>query len=149
MSKTEAAKMAAKLMSEGRNCCETVIIIANETWDLKLPPEVLQSGHFFRDGMGSGCSCGALVGLIMISSILHARYGHPQGRKLAAELHDRFKASFGSTCCRVICRKRPVTEKIGKRGCKILTGHTVEILLETWEDIVNGKTQNLSDYSHP
>lgn len=135
-------------MKANQNCCEAMIITAQEIWGLDLPPEILQAGFFFEEGMDSGCSCGALVGLIMVSSILHARYPHPLGRKLASHLHDRFKEEFGSTCCRVLCRKRPLVEKIGKRGCRILTGRTAEILLETWGDIINGKKDNVHHYPH-
>lgn len=148
MQRTDAAELAKELMSTGRNCCEAVILTADKVWNLALPPEVLEAGFLFKEGMGSGCTCGALVGTVMISGILQARYGHPLGRQLGAHLHNRFKEAFGSTCCRVLCRNRPLTEKIGKRGCKILTGHTVEILLETWEEMMDARTDHIRDHSH-
>lgn len=132
----ELSKQAAEFMGQGDNCCEAVVRAANKVWDLELSPEVVAVTSLFKEGMGSGCTCGALVGMVMISGILKNRYGHPLQDKLAADLTTRFRAEFGSTCCRVICKKRSLWEKIGRKACSVLTAKTAGIMEEVWEDVL-------------
>jgi len=142
---SELSDRAEEFMIKGKNCCEAVVRASNQVWDLKLAPEVIGSTSLFKEGMGSGCTCGALVGMVMISGILKNRYGHPLNDKLASDITSRFRAEFGSTCCRVICKQRSLWEKIGRKGCIVLTAKTAGILEEVWAD-VHG--QNLRNYPH-
>lgn len=125
-------------MGNGYNCCEAMLLAADEIWGLQLSGETLASASLFAEGMNSGCSCGALVGLIMVSGILSKKHAHPRGRDLPSYLHDTFKEQFGSTCCRVILKKRTPLERIGKRGCKELTGATARLMVEVWDDVIQG-----------
>ncbi len=145
---SEISNRAAEFMKQGDNCCEAVVRAANTVWGLNLAPEVIATASLFREGMDSGCTCGALVGMVMISGILKNRYGHPLNDKLAADLTSRFRAEFGSTCCRVICKQRSSWEKIGRKGCILLTAKTAGILEEVWADVQNNADQNLRDYTH-
>ena len=138
---------AEEFMKQGKNCCEAVVRAADTVWDLKLAPEAIEVTSLFKGGMGSGCTCGALVGMVMVSGILKNRYGHPLKDKLAADLTSRFRAEFGSTCCRVICKQRPLWEKIGRKGCIVLTAKTAGILEEVWADVQQSANQNRSDYT--
>lgn len=135
----QAAEIAKTAMGRGHNCCEAVLLAAGEVWDLQLPAETLAAASLFAEGMGGGCCCGALVGLIMVSGILSKQYTHPRGAGLAPYLHDTFKERFGSTCCRVICSKRTPLERIGKRGCKALTGATAQLMVEVWDELIRAK----------
>lgn len=134
---SEISDLAAQFMGQGNNCCEAVVRAANKVWDLELPPEAIAVTSLFKEGMDSGCTCGALVGMVMISGILKNHYGHPLKDKLAANLTSRFRTEFGSTCCRVICKKRSVWEKIGRKGCIVLTAKTAGILEVVWADVQN------------
>lgn len=145
---SEISNRAAEFMGQGDNCCEAVVRAANKVWDLELAPEAIAVTSLFKEGMDSGCTCGALVGMVMISGILKNRYGHPLKDKLAADLTSRFRAEFGSTCCRVICKRRPLWEKIGRKGCIVLTAKTAGILEEVWADVQKSADQNLRDYTH-
>lgn len=90
--------------------------------------------------MNSGCTCGALIGMIMASGIMHKKSGHPLGRKLPRHLHDRFKEEFGSTCCRVIQSKRPLLQKMrSKAACIALTSRAAAMLVEEWEGTRDGQ----------
>lgn len=131
----ELANYAEEFMKQGGNCCEAVVRAANKVWGLELAPEAIAATSLFKSGMGSGYTCGALVGMVMISGILKDRWGHPLNNKLAAELTSRFRAEFGSTCCREICKNRPFKEKIGRKGCINLTAKTAGILEELWTDV--------------
>ena len=145
---SEISNRAAEFMKQGDNCCEAVVQAANTVWGLKLAPEVIATASLFKEGMDSGCTCGALVGMVMISGILKNRYGHPLNDKLAADLTSRFRAEFGSTCCRVLSKQRSLSEKIGRKGCIVLTAKTAGILEEVWADVQNNADQNLRDYTH-
>lgn len=143
----ELSKRAEEFMKQGDNCCEAVVRAADKVWGLKLAPESIAVTSLFKEGMDSGCTCGALVGMVMISGILKNRYGHPLKDKLAADLTSRFRAEFGSTCCRVICKQRPLWEKIGRKGCIVLTAKTAGILEEVWANVQQSVDQKLFDYT--
>ena len=145
---SEISDYAAEFMVKGKNCCEAVVRAANKVWDLKLAPEAIEVTSLFKEGMDSGCTCGALVGMVMISGILENRYGHPLKDKLATDLTSRFRIEFGSTCCRVICKRRSIWEKIGRKECIVLTAKTAGILEEVWADVYKNTDQNLCNYSH-
>lgn len=140
---SRASDIATEAMNTGHNCCEAVLMAANRIWNLGLSEDVMNAGLLFEEGMGSGCSCGALVGLVMVSGVLSRRYSHPLGEKLAPHLHEMFKGQFGSPCCRVICRNRPWLEKISKKGCKKLTGTTASLMVKVWEEVIRGGKQDL------
>lgn len=144
---TRADEIAMAAMNEGYNCCEAVLLTAEEIWKLQLPEEILAAGSLFAEGMGSGCCCGALVGLMMVSGILSKTYLHPRGKALAVYLHDAFKERFGSTCCRVICSKRTPLGRIGKRACKELTGDTAQLMVEVWDDLIQSAQQDIRDHT--
>lgn len=137
------AKVVRAAMKEGKNCCEAVLLAGNEVFNLKLNPETLAAGNMFQEGMASGCTCGALVGMVMVSGILHKRLPHPLGNKLSSKFHDRFKAEFGSTCCRVIRKSRPILEQFGKKACIDLSAKAAEMLVEEWQDLFKEETLSM------
>lgn len=91
----------------------------------------------FGEGMGSGCTCGALTGMIIAAGIMNKYHPHALGPGLSQHLHDRFKQEFGSTCCRVIKKKRTMIQKISNKACIDLTSRTAEILVSEWEGILD------------
>jgi C_GCAxxG_C_C family probable redox protein len=135
-SKEKATQIAEKHMSAGYNCCEAMLKTVDELFELNLPAEVLSSGKLFGHGMNSGCTCGALVGLVSASSILEDKYGHELGNKLAKKLHDTFESEFGATDCKTIRARRGILER-GKKACIRLTGKTAGILVDFWGKSIN------------
>jgi len=140
MLKSKASLIAREGMKSGNNCCQAVLLAASQVWEIPLGDDMMAAASLFGGGMGSGCTCGALAGIIMAAGIMDKYHPHPSGVKLAQQLHDLFKKEFGSTCCRVIRKKRSVIENIGKKACIDLTGRTVEILIAEWEGILNAET---------
>lgn len=148
MVNTKASKTAEQAMKKGSNCCEAVLMAANSVWNLNLDGDMLASAAFFEEGMGSGCTCGALIGIVMASGILHHKRSHPLGRNLPKRLHDRFKEEFGSTCCRVIQSNRPLLEKIrSKAACIDLTSRAAVMLVEEWEGIGDDQSAGVCNNS--
>jgi C_GCAxxG_C_C family probable redox protein len=133
MSKSQASQIAQEAMKSGNNCCQSVLLAANKVWDIPVGEDILAAASLFAQGMSSGCTCGALTGMVMAAGIMHKSYPHPAGSKLPQQLHDQFKQEFGSTCCRVIRKNRSPIEKIGNKGCIKLTSRTAEILVAEWE----------------
>ena len=123
---------AANIFSARGYCCsETVIVVINQAFRGDLSPELaVRLGSGFCHGMGgAGCTCGSLAGAeVALSLFLGPRQ---QGgmktkefEKVAKEMHDRFRARFSATCCRVLLRRRK--EKNGAT-CKELTVGGAEI----------------------
>lgn len=139
----KASSIVKQVMEEGRNCCEAVLAAANSVWNLDLDQDIMASALFFEEGMGRGCTCGALVGMVIVSGIMERRFGHSLGRNLPKKLHDRFKEEFGSTCCRVIVKKRSLRQRLkGKAACIELTSRAAALLIEEWTS-ENGTAPNL------
>ena len=128
-----AAQIAREQMKNGQNCCQAVIIASGQVFNIPVSEEMIDSASLFGSGMGSGCSCGALVGMVMISGVLQKYAEHPLGAKLSSKLHDDFKARFGSTCCRAIRKRRNAVQNIGNRACIDLTSQAAAMLVKEWE----------------
>lgn len=149
MQPQRANKIAMQEMKAGRNCCQSVIIAACQVWNMSIPGGVLDAADLFGGGMHSGCSCGALTGMIIASGLKHRDEQGVDGQKIAREVHERFKSTFGSTCCRAIKKKRSPLEKIGNRACIDLTGKAAAILVQLWEEVgENERTANSGDRTH-
>ena len=126
---------AANIFTARGYCCsETVLVVLNQGFRGDLSPEMaVRLGSGFCHGMGgAGCTCGSLAGAeVAISLFLGPR--QPGGMKskafeqVAKEMHDRFRARFAATCCRVLQKRRQ--EKNGA-ACKELTVGGAEIAAE-------------------
>ncbi len=144
----KAAKIVEGAMKNGQNCCEAVLLACNEVLNLDLAPETIAAARFFREGMDSGCACGALVGIIMVSGILHGKNPHPRGSKLPAHLYGLFKKEFGSACCRIIKKERPVWQQLGRGACIDLTIRAVSMLMKEWEEIIGAEGRDFCNNYH-
>ncbi|MGI6648829.1 MAG: C-GCAxxG-C-C family protein [Bacillota bacterium] len=146
---SKAARIAQEQMKCGHNCCQSVIIAASQVLAVPVGEDILAAASLFGGGMGSGCTCGALAGMIMVSGVLERHSSHPLGPKLSGLLHDIFKQQFGATCCRVIKKKRHVLQNIGNRACIELTGQAVEMLVREWEGVLDASaSENLNHHPH-
>ncbi len=133
MDTKRASQIAGEEMKKGRNCCQAVLLAAKEVWSIPVDENVLAAAALMGEGMGAGCVCGALSGIIMASGIRQHYQAHPAGNNLPVILHDVFKNEFGVTCCRAIKNKRSLVDKIGRRSCIKLTERAAAIMLEEWE----------------
>lgn len=133
MDTKRASQVAGEEMKKGRNCCQAVLLAAKEVWGIPVDENILAAAALMGGGMGAGCVCGALSGIIMASGIRQHYQAHPAGNNLPVILHDAFKNEFGVTCCRAIKNKRTMAEKIRRRGCIQLTERAAAIMVEEWE----------------
>lgn len=92
----------------------------------------MAAAGLFREGMGAGCTCGALVGMVMASGILQNKLGLPMDEKFAAKLHQRFKQEFKSSCCAVLRKNHSLVDRIGQRGRIRITSKAASMLVEAW-----------------
>lgn len=129
-------KKAAGWFAKGYNCCQSVLLAAQEIFSLAANPELLvNAGHFFREGMLSGCICGALVGAEMALGLINQKKGLDLKPQVAADLHDRFVKTFGSSCCRVVRKKQGVVGRLTGQGCQKVTAVTAGLLYELVEKL--------------
>lgn len=107
-------------------CAEAILLAVNQEFGAGLDPRTARSlAVGLGEGLGqAGCMCGALSGGVLSVSLLLAATLSPDAVRAASrELHDRFKKSGGSTCCRVLTK--PVKNDPAKHfaNCAELTHH--------------------------
>lgn len=144
----QAAQLARQHMKNGHNCCQSVILAAGQVLAIPVSEELIDSAALFAKGMGSGCTCGALIGMTMMSGVLQKHAAHPPDSNLSRKLHDDFKDQFGSTCCRVICKRRSALQNIGNRGCIELTSQAAAMLVREWEGLLDD-VRHIDPDTHP
>ncbi len=114
-------------------CSEAVLTVLNQGLKGGLSPEMavrLTSG--LPEGFGgSGCTCGALsAGIISLGLFLGRNgpgfFNNRAVYKASRELHDRFKACFGATCCRVLTKNIKLGTQRYYRLCAQKAGTVAE-----------------------
>ena len=115
-------------------CTEAVLTVVNQGLRGDLPPGLairLASG--LPDGLGgSGCLCGALNGGVLALGLFLGRnrpgYGNGQRvRRSTRVLHDRFRETFGSTCCRTLTRDCRHDRDLHFKHCAELTAEAARM----------------------
>lgn len=105
----------------------------------------------FSMAMGeSGCVCGALTGSVMACGLFvgeGAGFGGPRrARKAARDLHDRFKAVHGATCCRALSRKVRHDPAEHFRQCADITGlaaaRTARLILSLRPELLHAANED-------
>ena len=119
-------------------CSEAVVTVINDMLSRPLPPECVKMASGFPVGIGSsGCACGALTGGVMALGLAFGRTipgdENTTILKLSAELHDWFKTTFGSACCRVLIKKVEFGGKEHIEQCTRITGLVAEYVANTIE----------------
>ena len=128
-------------------CSEAVLTVLNQGLNGGLPSETavrLTSG--LPEGFGgSGCTCGALsAGIISLGLFLGRNgpgfFNNRTVYRASRELHDRFKACFGATCCRVLTKNIDVGSKQYFQLCAKKAGTVAEqaarLILEQRSELV-------------
>ena len=128
-------------------CSEAVLTVLNQGLIGGLAPEIavrITSG--LPEGFGrSGCTCGALSAGIIALGLFLGRNGPGilNNRRVYAasrELHERFKTTFGSTCCRVLTKN---IELGTKHHFKFCARHAGEISDQTARIILDHEPERL------
>ncbi len=130
-------------------CSEAVLVVINRGLGGGLPEGMdIRLASALPIGLGnSGCTWGALSGAELALGLFlgRDRPGASNGKlamPAANLLHNRFKALFGSTCCRVLTQKVKHNQKEHFKQCGRITGQTAELaahlVLEKRPDLANG-----------
>jgi C_GCAxxG_C_C family probable redox protein len=144
----ELARLAAGraenlFQNHALSCSEAVLLVLNRGFGGGLSDETcLGLGSGFGGGIGnSGCVCGALSGAVMALGLFLGP-GHAEGlgkkdfRRLAGDLHDRFRERSGSVCCRELIADFRSHRSQRRLFCQDLTGWIAE---ETARLILTGR----------
>jgi len=116
-------------------CSEAIFTVFNDYFGRPLPPEAVCLASAFPIGMGkAGCTCGALSGAMLILGLVFGRTAPgaemPAMFEAARSLHNRFKATYGSTCCRQLTRGLELGTPQHKQHCVTITGQVAQWLGE-------------------
>lgn len=144
-----ASQIASEAMKSGSNCCQSVLIAAARVWDLPLNPELVGAASLFGQGMGAGCTCGALSGMMMAAGLRKHTQNSDIDKELSKLLHDHFKKEFGATCCRAIRKHQGVWDRMGQRACIDLTSRAAAMLIADWEEYIgDANNPDIGNYSY-
>jgi C_GCAxxG_C_C family probable redox protein len=129
-------------------CSEAVLLVANEYLGKPMPDDVVKLASGFPVGMGlAGCVCGGLAGGVMALGLKYGRTqpgaSEPGMFDVSKELHDRFKARRGSTCCRVLIRKFQMGSPDHIQQCITITGEVAADVIDilSREDVPMSKVE--------
>lgn len=108
-------------------CSEAVVKTINDVLGKPFSDEVTKLASGFPIGIGkAGCLCGAVSGGVMALGMAYGRcHGEPMHEdmfKHSADLHDRIKELYKSTCCRVMVRNFEFQSPERKSHCVKITG---------------------------
>lgn len=86
------------------NCAEAVFSAAMEAWEVDMPKETVKAMACFGAGMGSGITCGAVVGggAALSCKFVQGDGGHtsPELMDMARTLVRTTKEKYGSEQCK-------------------------------------------------
>ena len=114
-------------------CAEAVMVALNQGLNGGLTEtQAIAMAAPFSEAMGnSGCMCGAVSGAVLASGLLLGNgspYRHrKEMRDNSRELHDAFKAEYGSTCCRALSRNVRHDKNAHHQHCAEFTGKAAEL----------------------
>lgn len=110
-------------------CAEAVMMVLNQGLGGDLAPDMaIRLASALPEGLGGrGCLCGALNGGALALGLFLGRKdpGYRNAtdvRKAVADLHDRFKAAYRGTCCRVLTGSLVYGSDQHFRRCARMTG---------------------------
>ncbi|WP_419743109.1 C-GCAxxG-C-C family protein [Paraclostridium dentum] len=133
---SEIRKIAEGYFERGEFfCSEAVVKTINDELGKPFSDEVTKLASGFPIGVGkSGCLCGAVSGGVMALGMVYGRcHGeamHEDMFKYAADLHDRIKELYKSTCCRVMTRNFEFQSPERKAHCIKITGEVAAYIAE-------------------
>ena len=104
-------------MEKGYSCSESILYGLREA-GAEIPDALIDAVAGLRSGIGgSGCVCGALMGSVLALGYLAGKKEKGRVGSQSAELHNKFKEKFKSTCCRVLTRKFDFNSRERKEFC--------------------------------
>jgi len=122
----KAMESVAEFFYKGYNCAESTFLAFRPFVAPELSKDLVKLASPFGGGLGcAGCTCGALSGAIMILGAARGRTNADMSidppYELSFEFHDKFKAEFGETCCRILTRNELGSKEQVEMCHKIIT----------------------------
>ncbi|WP_411683167.1 C-GCAxxG-C-C family protein [Clostridium thailandense] len=109
-------------------CSEAIVKTIKDEFDLPISDEIIKMASGFPVGIGgSGCTCGAVAGGVMVVGLFFGRT-EPKDSKvnkamaLSKELHDIFKERHKCLCCRVLTKDMTLGSPKHMEQCIYFTG---------------------------
>jgi C_GCAxxG_C_C family probable redox protein len=119
-------------------CSEAIISTIRKHIDPEMPERTIAMGSGFPVGMGgSGCSCGAVAGGVIVLGYFFGRVNPrdtdvDNAMELSKELHDSFQANHNVLCCKILTNEMVLGSKRHMEQCVAFTG---EVAMKTAEII--------------
>ena len=113
-------------------CSEAIVKTIKDKFQLDISDDAIAMASGFPVGMGgSGCTCGAISGGIMALGMFFGRREAKDEKvnkamELTKELHDTFKESRRSLCCRVLTKGMDLGSTEHMKQCIDITGEVAE-----------------------
>ncbi len=115
-------------------CAGAVMVVLNRVLDGDLTQDqAIRLTAGMGEGMGSaGCICGGLNGAALALGLFlgNGRLspgGDQAVMKATRWLHDQFKEAHGSTCCRILMKKKGQGDRAQFRTCADRTARAAEL----------------------
>jgi len=129
---------AVEYFLNGNSCSESILLNASEKG--LIDSSLVSLATPFSGGIGSGCLCGAVAGVLLVIGNLYGKnnkYGNPPiAKQLAKKFIEDFKASHKATCCRVLSRGLEFGSPERKQHCTNFVEHCSKILDEITKDAI-------------
>lgn len=113
-------------------CSEAIVKTIKDEFHLPISDDVIAAASGFPIGMGgSGCSCGAVTGGVMALGLFFGRTEAKDDKVnkamvLANELHEIFRKSHSTICCRILTAGMELGSLKHMEQCISLTGEVAE-----------------------
>ncbi len=113
-------------------CSESIVKTIKDEFQLPISDDVIAAASGFPVGMGgAGCTCGAVAGGIMALGLFFGRTEAKDGKvnhimALTKELHNEFKNTHRSLCCRVLTKDMELGSQEHMEQCISFTGEVAE-----------------------
>jgi C_GCAxxG_C_C family probable redox protein len=113
-------------------CSEAIVKTIKDEFELPISDDIVAMASGFPVGMGgSGCTCGAMAGGIMVLGLF---FGRTQAKDtkvnhtmaLSKELHDLFISRHKCLCCRVLTKDMTLGSSEHMKQCVDFTGEVAE-----------------------
>lgn len=121
-------KVKKYFLDEERNCAESMLLAANEEYNLGLAEGEIELMRGFGGGMGAGITCGAISGCIAaLSKLICIKVDKDTAHGITAGFIGEFEKRFDSTLCSALT---PVYKKDDTRCYELLLA-TADLFDET------------------
>lgn len=103
-------KMVNYYQMQGKNCAESVLLAANDEYQLGLNETTIKLFIGYGGGNGCGSTCGIISGALAVLSYLYGDKPKEEFRPMCAAFIDEFRAKLGDVDCSILEAKYKTPE---------------------------------------